>query len=228
MKLTALQSNTVEEASENYSKYATGVQDAYNKNAISTKEYYGRMSQIYGALDEESKKVFLESIPKHLQNGVKEMELFGKSMSVASGELNSFNKPYKVSIETATANKSITNLLNTFNNFKSKLMQPLKIALSGSVVTGGITTRASGGFVNTGELYIANENGTSEMIGKIGNQPAVANNDQIIEGISIGVAKAMQSVKANQPIVVKADANTSGLLNFINFEQEKRNRQYGL
>lgn len=229
MKLTAQQSTNVTQASENYSKYATAIQDAYNKSAIDSKEYYSRMGQIYNALDEDSKKVFLESLPTYLQEPVKQTASLEVATKGLGGVLTGLVKePFKVKVETATANKNIENLLNKFNNFKSNLLKPLKISLSGSVVNGGITTRASGGFVNTGELYVANENGTSEMIGKIGNQPAVANNDQIIEGISIGVAKAMQSVKANQPIVVKADANTSGLLNFINFEQEKRNRQYGL
>lgn len=48
---------------------------------------------------------------------------------------------------------------------------------------------AKGGFPDTGELYIARENG-SEMIGRIGNKNVVANNQQIIDGIARGVASA--------------------------------------
>lgn len=48
---------------------------------------------------------------------------------------------------------------------------------------------AKGGFPDEGELYIARENG-SEMIGRMGNKNAVANNQQIIDGITRGVASA--------------------------------------
>lgn len=51
---------------------------------------------------------------------------------------------------------------------------------------------ASGGFPDTGELYIARESGP-EMVGRIGNRTAVANNDQIVEGISNGVYNAVSA-----------------------------------
>ena len=48
---------------------------------------------------------------------------------------------------------------------------------------------AKGGFPDEGELYIARENG-SEMIGRMGNKNVVTNNQQIIDGITRGVASA--------------------------------------
>jgi phage-related protein len=48
---------------------------------------------------------------------------------------------------------------------------------------------ADGGFVDTGELFIAREAG-AEMVGSIGRKTAVANNDQIVAGIANGVAEA--------------------------------------
>ena len=53
-----------------------------------------------------------------------------------------------------------------------------------------MATRASGGYVRSGDLVMANENGNFELMGKMGNQPVVANNQQIISGISQGVATA--------------------------------------
>ena len=50
--------------------------------------------------------------------------------------------------------------------------------------------RASGGPVKSGDLVMANENGNFEMMGRMGNQPVVANNQQIVAGISSGVAVA--------------------------------------
>lgn len=48
---------------------------------------------------------------------------------------------------------------------------------------------AEGGFPKVGEMFIAREAGP-EMVGKIGNQNAVANNSQITQGIAIAVANA--------------------------------------
>lgn len=48
---------------------------------------------------------------------------------------------------------------------------------------------ATGGFPDAGQLFLAREAG-AEMVGTIGNRTAVANNDQIVEGISNGVAAA--------------------------------------
>lgn len=52
---------------------------------------------------------------------------------------------------------------------------------------------ATGGYVDKGQLFIAREKG-AEMVGAIGNRTAVANNDQIVSGISGGVSQANQGV----------------------------------
>ncbi len=48
---------------------------------------------------------------------------------------------------------------------------------------------AEGGIVSTGQMFIAREAGP-EMVGTIGRQTAVANNEQIVEAISRGVSEA--------------------------------------
>lgn len=48
---------------------------------------------------------------------------------------------------------------------------------------------AEGGLFNTGEMFIAREAGP-ELVGRMGNRNAVANNDQIVSGIAYGVASA--------------------------------------
>lgn len=91
-----------------------------------------------------------------------------------------------------------------------------------------LTTKADGGFVNSGDIFVANENNKPEYIGSFGNRTAVANTDQIVDGISIGVARAMAATQKDTTVNIVAQGDTSGLLNFINFEQKKQNRQYGL
>lgn len=58
-------------------------------------------------------------------------------------------------------------------------------------------TYAKGGFPSEGEFFLAREAGP-EMVGKIGNRSAVANNDQIVEAISEGVYAAVVSAMSGQ------------------------------
>ena len=53
-----------------------------------------------------------------------------------------------------------------------------------------ISGYASGGFPTSGEIFMARENGMTEYVGSMGNRAAVANNDQIVEGIAAGVSSA--------------------------------------
>lgn len=51
---------------------------------------------------------------------------------------------------------------------------------------------AEGGFPETGQLFVAREAGP-ELVGRINGKTAVANNDQIVTGISSGVYNAVRS-----------------------------------
>lgn len=55
-----------------------------------------------------------------------------------------------------------------------------------------IAQYASGGFPQTGQLFVSREDGP-EMVGQIGNRTAVANNDQIVAGVAAGVSDANQT-----------------------------------
>ena len=67
---------------------------------------------------------------------------------------------------------------------------------------------ASGGYPASGEMFIARENGIPELVGSIGGRTAVANNDQIVEAISIGVYNAYMDAMSRsggnkQPTIVQ-------------------------
>lgn len=51
----------------------------------------------------------------------------------------------------------------------------------------------NGGFPS-GDIFMANEYGNAEMIGRIGNNTAVANNDQIVSAVSSGVRGAIADI----------------------------------
>lgn len=56
---------------------------------------------------------------------------------------------------------------------------------------------AKGGFVDEGQLFIARERG-AEMVGSMGGRTAVANNEQIVEGIEDGVYRAVTAAMAGK------------------------------
>ena len=60
----------------------------------------------------------------------------------------------------------------------------------------GIKGHATGGFPKSGSLFVANENGSPEMVGNWGGKAAVANNMQITEGITKAVQYGMRSAIA--------------------------------
>ena len=67
---------------------------------------------------------------------------------------------------------------------------------------------ANGGYPASGEIFISRENGIPEMVGSIGGRTAVANNDQIVEAISIGVYNAYMDAMSRsggnkQPTIVQ-------------------------
>lgn len=91
-----------------------------------------------------------------------------------------------------------------WNNFAGWLNEKLNfdidpIEIAGKQIFGGasislgrIPTFATGGFPSQGQMFVARESGP-EMVGRIGNRTAVANNDQIVDAISKGVYMAMIS-----------------------------------
>lgn len=69
---------------------------------------------------------------------------------------------------------------------------------------------ANGGYPASGEIFISRENGIPEMVGSIGGRTAVANNDQIVQAVSLGVYNAVvdamgKTSGGSQPITVQID-----------------------
>lgn len=69
---------------------------------------------------------------------------------------------------------------------------------------------AEGGVVSAGQMFIAREAGP-ELVGNIGRKTAVANNDQIINGIYNGVYRAMMAANGNgKAVTVNATFELDG------------------
>lgn len=62
---------------------------------------------------------------------------------------------------------------------------------------------ATGGYPKQGELFLARESGSPEMVGKMGGNTAVANNEQIVTGISSGVSKGVSDANREQNALLR-------------------------
>lgn len=85
----------------------------------------------------------------------------------------------------------INSILSDLKNFSIAGYSPFAGLRTISVPQ--IPMLADGGFVDQGQLFIAREAG-AEMVGSIGRRTAVANNDQIVDGITYGVREANDDV----------------------------------
>jgi hypothetical protein len=86
-----------------------------------------------------------------------------------------------------------------------------------------IQAYASGGIVNSGEFFMARENGMPEFVGSFGSRTGVANNEQIVSGIAGGVESALS---AYVPQIIRAIENNAAVVN-IGDDQIARSAQRG-
>lgn len=84
----------------------------------------------------------------------------------------------------------------TFYDDGSLISKAAKVLGLSGKPTFDFYTYATGGFPSTGEFFMARENGP-ELVGRVGNKTAVANNDQIISGISQGVYNAFVNAQGS-------------------------------
>lgn len=102
-------------------------------------------------------------------------------------------------------------------------MNPLSRIQKADLSQYKIKTFATGGFPTAGSMFIAGEAG-AELVGNIGGRTAVANQDQITEGIAQAVYNAMMSANqsgGNQNINLFIDGKQ------VNAAVEKAKREKG-
>lgn len=102
-------------------------------------------------------------------------------------------------------------------NSKLRITVP-EISVFGQEITSGFTTQlftipliptfSTGGYPDQGQLFLANEAGP-ELVGQMGRRTAVANSDQIVEGIAYGVSTA------NEPLITAVYAAAQQIIRAV-------------
>lgn len=139
-------------------------------------------------------------------NGIK--SVFSSVTSFFSGIVNKIKTLFK-NIGTSVANSISGAFKSVLNGAFSVIEKPINFFINGINGAIGIINKIPGvnisklsrislprfeeGGYPDSDLFLANENGIPEMVGRIGNQTAVANNDQITDAISSAVLQAINN-----------------------------------
>lgn len=138
---------------------------------------------------------FVQQFKNKYTLGVEASDTALKEVDEAIKAVTGKKRKLKFSAEEEDLNSATNTAGIAFAKAMIQKMKSLRIKITGNNITITQDTKAMGGFVKTGELFIAREAGP-EMVGAIGNHTAVANNDQIVEGIASGVAAAQSEQNA--------------------------------
>lgn len=139
-------------------------------------------------------------------NGIK--SVFSSVTSFFSGIVNKIKTLFK-NVGTSVANSISGAFKSVLNGAFSVIEKPINFFINGFNGAIGIINKIPGvniskldrislprfedGGYPDSDLFLANENGIPEMVGRIGNQTAVANNDQITDAISSAVLQAINN-----------------------------------
>lgn len=148
----------------------------------------GTYLDIYNKTDAESKRI-RETIEGIFKNAnINPNDIISQFQSIGKNSADSFS--------------------NAFNKQGVRVQLDPNAFANGQTsarVTMSVAGYADGGFVDSADLFFANENGIPEMIGRIGNQTAVANNDQITTSITNALTSALDKYdfgNGNSPTII--------------------------
>lgn len=155
--------------------------EAQNQIVADAKDIWNEAKDVYNIVQTEMEKVVnqsssVKSATEEVANAAREV---GNSWAHAVDELERYNN-------TTVADHNAISINGTAQR--------------------SVSMYASGGYPESGQLFIANEGGSPEMVGRWGNNTAVANTGQIVEGIQAGVASAVSSTLA--PYLAQIASNT--------------------
>lgn len=215
---------------DNFSEMETTTVNANSHMATDTNSSFGSISNDILTQSSAAKDGFVENVGTMDTENAAKMGSIQTNASTAMGEVKS-SVDTNIPSASETFVGKVLDMQLAFAEFVTKTLQGIRdviksfkelakaqegvdldefttsgsngyVTVSGNRVYAGEAT-ASGGFVETGQIFLAREAGP-EMVGTINGSTAVANNDQIVAGISSGVASANQSVVAALNVLINA------------------------
>lgn len=221
--------------------------------------FYGKLLKSYGeyASMEESSMSEVDKKTKQMlkdlltEAGYTQTQLAGISFATGKGMADNFLRGY--------GNPQLPSLTSSYNvsvlsqeaynagrlagqNMSRGLADHVQLpSISYTLTTGGTNLNslqlqpnirgfATGGYPASGEMFMARENGIPELIGRIGNRTAVANNEQIIEGIKQGVYEGVSSANessSSTPIYNVVNIGNRQVYRGVGTSIRNENNRYG-
>uniref|UniRef100_UPI003D76E314 hypothetical protein n=1 Tax=Catenibacterium mitsuokai TaxID=100886 RepID=UPI003D76E314 len=167
-----------------------------DKNSKDAKRYQKELKDAQKNGTEQGQQ-YIDKLAKKINDGTLKVSNEASKVGKQSKEkFESHKADFKV--DTKSANNILSRFMSSIPSFKSMKLdlktdkKRFKIGDFGF----DIGFFARGGFPDSGQMFIAREAGP-ELVGRIGRRTAVANNDQIVQGIASAVRSAMAG--ANNP-----------------------------
>lgn len=166
-----------------------------DKNSKDAKRYQKELKDMQKNGTEQGQQ-YIDKLAKKINDGTLKVSNEASKVGKKSKEkFESHKADFKV--DTKSANNILSRFMSSIPGSKSMKLdlktdkKRFKIGDFGF----DIGFFARGGFPNSGQMFVAREAGP-ELVGRIGRRTAVANNDQIVQGIASAVRSAMSGVNS--------------------------------
>lgn len=166
-----------------------------DKNSKDAKRYQKELKDMQKNGTEQGQQ-YIDKLAKKINEGTLKVSNEASKVGKQSKEkFESHKADFKV--DTKSANNILSRFMSSIPSFKSMKLdlktdkKRFKIGDFGF----DIGFFARGGFPDSGQMFVAREAGP-ELVGRIGRRTAVANNDQIVQGIASAVRSAMSGVNS--------------------------------
>lgn len=166
-----------------------------DKNSKDAKRYQKELKDMQKNGTEQGQQ-YIDKLAKKINDGTLKVSNEASKVGKKSKEkFESHKADFKV--DTKSANNILSRFMSSIPGSKSMKLdlktdkKRFKIGDFGF----DIGFFARGGFPDSGQMFVAREAGP-ELVGRIGRRTAVANNDQIVQGIASAVRSAMSGVNS--------------------------------
>lgn len=164
-----------------------------DKNSKDAKRYQKELRDAQKNGTEQGQQ-YIDKLAKKINDGTLKVSNEASKVGKQSKEKFESHKA-DLKVDTKSADNILSRFMNSIPSFKSMKLnlktdkKRFKIGDFGF----DIGFFARGGFPESGQMFVAREAGP-ELVGRIGRRTAVANNDQIVQGIASAVRSAMSGV----------------------------------